>query len=306
MTGDLVELRVRVAPLAEDRKEPREARPLPRRFLLPHVHADDSEHLRRAVVIEILDGVPDCVLVVPASDDDPMAVWSVPSAPGVLVTPAVVTVEQLGRRLARVCGSRGAPLVGFDLPWTMGRLAAHAREARGGGVSLALAGCGWVHRENGAWCDAYTRGRLLVNGQFCRWLPPRTTRKGERSRGGSVVQLDVLGEALGCDVSCPASLAASLGVPWPEGPASLQRLVEEGLTLARCYLGLAANLVEVAPGLAPWDCWSAGSIVTTALLRVGVLAPAKTTARLPARAIGAAAAAFHGGEATATLVGVLA
>jgi hypothetical protein len=243
---------------------------------------------------------------VPAPGDDLGELAPIPSAPGVLVGPAAVSVDQFGRRLTRVCGSRGLLLVGFDLAWTLGRLAVHARAARGGGVSLALAGCGWHHAETGRWADAYTKARLRLDGQFCRWLPPRKVRRGERARGGPIVGLDVLGEALGCDVGSPGSLAASLGVPWPEGPASLKRLVEGGLALVRCYLILVADLAEVAPGLSPWDCWSAGSIVTDALLRAGVRAPAETTATISRRAVGAAAAAFHGGEATATLVGVLA
>jgi hypothetical protein len=187
----------------------------------------------------------------------------------------------------------------------MGRLAAHARAARGGGVSIALAGCGWHHDQTGIWADAYTKARLRLDGRFCRWLPPRKVRKGERSRGGPIVQLDVVGDALGCDASSPASLTASLGVPWPREPASLQRLVEECLAIARCYLGLVADLDEVAPGLTPWEVWSAGSIVTAGLLRAGVRPAALSNGNLAPRAIGASAAAFHGGEATAALVGVL-
>ena len=306
MRADLVELRVRVAPVPEAPSGHQRVQQPARRFLLPHVHADESEHLVRAVVLEVLDGVPDCILVVPASGDDLGELAPIPSAPGVLVDPAVVSADQFGRRLTRVCGSRRVLLVGFDLPWTLGRLAAHARAARGGGVSVALAGCGWHHRRTGAWADAYTKARLRMDGPFLRWIPPRRTRKGDRSRGGPIVQLDIFGEALGCDASSPATLGASLGVPWPEGPVSLQRLVEEGLALARCYMTLVADLVEAAPALAPWEVWSAGSIVTARLLRAGVRPPAETTRSLPPRAIGAAAAAFHGGEATATLVGVLA
>lgn len=302
---ELVELRVRVAPVPEEPKAPREPRPLPRRFVLPHVHADECERLMRAALIEVLDGVPNCILVVPGPDD-PMSLCPVPSAPGVEVIPAVVTDAQLARRLARVCGSRGALMVGFAIPWVMGRLSVHAREAKGGGVSLALAGGGWPHRDTGRWCDADSTARLLVNGQFVRWLPPRRTRKGPRSHGGPVVQLDVLGEALGCDARSPATLAESLGVSWPGEGDPLSRLVAEGLVLAGCYLALVADLTDVAPGLSPWDCWSAGSIVTNALLRAGVRSPAHSTATLPPRAMGASAAAFHGGEATARLVGVLA
>ena len=303
---ELVELRVRVAPVPEEPKELREPRPLPRRFLLPHVHADECERLERAALIEVLDGVPDCILVVRGAGDDPTSLRPVPSVPGVEVIPAVVTDTQLARRLARVCGSRGALVVGFDIPWVMGRLAVHAREAKGGGVSLALAGGGWPHRDTGRWCDADTTARLLVNGRFVRWLPPRRTRKGPRSHGGPVIQLDVLGEAMGCDARSPAALADSLGVSWPREGDPLNRLVAEGLVLAGCYLALVTDLTDVAPGLSPWDCWSAGSIVTGALLRAGVRPPAHSTATLPPRAVGAAAAAFHGGEATASLVGVLA
>ena len=47
------------------------------------------------------------------------------------------------------------------------------------------------------------------------------------------------------------------------------------------YQLMLADLEEVAPGLAPQSCWSAGSIITNALRHAGVRAPIDSTATLP-------------------------
>ena len=66
---------------------------------------------------------------------------------------------------------------------------------------------------------------------------------------------------------------------------------------------MLAELAEVAPGLSPGRCWSAGSIVTHALTQAGLRAPADSTATLPPFAIGGPASGFHGGRTEALLVG---
>ena len=79
--------------------------------------------------------------------------------------------------------------------------------------------------------------------------------------------------------------------------------VAEALTMVETYQLMLADLAEVAPGVAPQSCWSAGSIITAALRRAGVRAPAESTATLPRWVLGACAAAFHGGRVEALLVG---
>ena len=181
-----------------------------------------------------------------------------------------MSLDQLGRFVAKKCGTKRAALVAFDPPWTLGRLAAHVRKARGGGLSVGLVGCGWLNRQSGRWQDSdyYSRIGMVSRGgedagAFCRWIPSRKRRKADR--GGPFVGLNVLGAALGYDVETPRSLATSAGGVWPEQDDPLDQLVDEALALVECYRRLVADLAEVAPGLSPQACWSAGSIITHAL-----------------------------------------
>jgi hypothetical protein len=108
---------------------------------------------------------------------------------------------------------------------------------------------------------------------------------------------------LGADASSAAALAKSFGVAWPDVSDPLDQAVAEALTMVETYQLMLADLAEVAPGVAPQSCWSAGSIITAALRRAGVRAPAESTATLPRWVLGACAAAFHGGRVEALLVG---
>ena len=82
---------------------------------------------------------------------------------------------------------------------------------------------------------------------------------------------------------------------WPERDSPLDQLVDEALALVECYRRLVADLAEVAPGLPPQACWSAGSIIIHGLKQAGVRQAVLTTATLSPEAIGASAASFHGG-----------
>lgn len=309
MKADLVSLRVRVAPI------PRHTRPAPtphgppRRVVLVRTHADANERVVRVVAVELVDDEVTGILVAPGSADTVAPTWrehrSVPAAPGITLDPEILSIEQIGHRITRRCGTKGVALLAFDLCWSVGRLAVHVRAAKGGGVSVALAGGGWHHRTTGRWMDSDFRPRLRLDGRFASWIAPRR-RRSKRARGGPIIDLQVLGAALGCNATSAEDLARSLGVTWPsEDQANLDLLLDEALALVACYRQLLADVAEVAPGLAPEDVWSAGSLATYSVRRAHVQAPLDATASLSAKATGACAAAFFGGETLAALVRVV-
>jgi hypothetical protein len=313
--SDLVRLRVRAGILPRPVQEPpQEPTRRSRRDILVHVCADENERVMSAAAVETLDGVPVLILVGVAdqaaqADAEDWELGRDTHAVGGLAPIGVVSLDQLGRFVAKKCGTKRAALVAFDPAWTLGRLAAHARKARGGGLSVGLVGCGWLNRQSGRWQDSdyYSRIRMVSRGgedagAFCHWIPSRKRRKADR--GGPFVGLNVLGAALGYDVETPRSLATSAGGVWPEQDDPLDQLVDEALALVECYRRLVADLAEVAPGLWPQSCWSAGSIITHALKHLGVRQAALTTATLAPEAVGASAASFHGGLPQALLVGL--
>jgi hypothetical protein len=315
MTTDLVRLRVRagLAPrLAED---PRKRVKPSRRQVFAHTHIDEDGRIARGIAVEALDGQP-VVTVVSGhgGDDAEVQTWAslceIPGAPGMdPVIPAPVDLSQLGRFVVRRCGGRRATLVAFDIPGTVGSLTADVRQPKSGsGLSLALAGCGWLHGGTAKWMDSYFYPRLRLDprgddgGSFARWIPARKRQKSKLPAGGAVVDLKVLGRALGCDVESLATLAGSLGVRVPDRANPLDQLLAEVLVLVDCHRVLVAELGEVAPGLPPSDCWSAGSISTHVLRQAGFRSPAETTASVPPEAVGGAAASFHGGQSAALLL----
>jgi transcriptional regulator with XRE-family HTH domain len=316
--SDLVRLRVRAGIWPRPAEEPRESAKSFRRAVVLHCHVDDCERTERAIAVELLDGMPVQVLLgLPdeAARAD-AAVWAIEReatsvAPGVVAAVGTGDLGMLGRFVAKRCWNRRAGLVAFDFGWVVGRFASNVRNAKGGGASLGLTGCGWHHRETGCWQDShyYPRIRLTSrggedSGAFAGWIPPRERRKTRQRLGGPFVGLRVLGGALGWDVGSPAALAASGGIDWPERENPLDQLLQEALVLAECYRALVAELADVAPGLPPQACWSAGSIMAHALRQAGSRSPAETTATLCPEAIGAAAASFHGCETSASLVGI--
>ncbi|MGO9334793.1 MAG: hypothetical protein ACLQCU_12225 [Acidimicrobiales bacterium] len=314
--SDLVRLRLRAGILSRPVQEPpSQKRTKPsRRAILIHVHADENERIVNAAAVETLDGVP-VLIIVGVADGAAVAnaeAWALTrgtQTANALAPIGVVGLDQLGRFVAKKCGTKRAALVAFDPPWTLGRLAAHVRKARSGGLSVGLVGCGWLNRQSGRWQDSdyYSRIGMISRGgedagAFCRWIPSRKRQKSDR--GGSFVGLNVLGGALGYDAESPWSLATSAGVVWPERDSPLDQLVDEALALVACYRRLVADLAEAAPGLQPQACWSAGSFIVHGLKQAGVRQAVLTTATLSPEAIGASAASFHGGLPQARLVGV--
>jgi hypothetical protein len=280
---------------------------------LVHVRADENERLVNAVAVEELDGVP--ILVVAGVSDKAVRAdaeaWAIKRNTGAksgMAPVGIASLDKLGRFVAKKCGTKRASFVAFDTPWTLGRLCANVRKARSGGMSVCLVGCGWPNRQSRRWQDSdfYSRVGIVSRGgedagAFCRWIPSRKRRKTDW--GGPFVGLNVLGGALGYDVETAKPLAASAGIAWPERDNPLDQLVDEALALVECYRCLVADLAEVAPGLSPQACWSAGSIIVHGLKEAGVPQAALTTATLSPEAVGASAASFHGGLPEALLVG---
>jgi hypothetical protein len=313
--NDLVRLRVRAGVLPRPVQElPQKPTRRSRRDILVHVCADENERPTAAIAVEALDGVPVLIIVGVAggaalANAEAWALTRGTQTANALAPIGVVGFDQLGRFVAKKCGTKRAAFVAFDPPWTFGRLAAHVRKARSGGLSVGLVGCGWLNRQSERWQDSdyYSRIGMVSRGgedagAFCRWIPSRKRRKSDR--GGPFVGLNVLGGALGYDEESPWSLATSAGVVWPERDSPLDQLVDEALVMVECYRRLVADLAEAAPGLSPQACWSAGSIITHALKQAGVRQAVLATATLSPEAIGASAASFHGGLPEALLVDV--
>jgi hypothetical protein len=281
---------------------------------LLHVVADENERTICATAVETLDGMPAQILLGVADeaalvDAEAWALRRGTQTRSGLAPVGVVSLDKLGRFMAKKAGTKRAALVAFDTAWTLGRLAADVRRARGGGLSVGLVGCGWVNRQSCKWQDSdyYSRVGMVSRGgedagAFCRWIPARKRRKSDR--GGPFLDVKVLGDALGYDVETPQTLASSTGIVWPERDNPLDQLVDEALVLLECYGRLVTDLAEMAPGLPPQACWSAGSIITHALKQAGVRQAALTTATLSPETIGASAASFHGGLPQALLVGL--
>jgi hypothetical protein len=312
---ELARLRLRVAP------QPRPAEALPRPSGAPRravlVQTGSAEADGFACAIEMLDGYPVAV-VVGASENQfaVAALWAagqlIGGAAGQPVPIEMVSMEQFGRFVAKRCWNRRAALVMFDSLAQLGPLTRNARRAKvGGGVSLGLVGCGWHHDITGKWMDSYFYPGLRVvvrggedGGALLAWVPSARRRKTQRRLGGPFVDMQVLGAALGADPSWSSALTTAYGVKWPDEFDPLDQLLAEALALAEVYRLMLADLAEVAAGMAPQDCWSAGSVITLALRRAGVRSPAETTATLLGAVLGAVASTFHGGRVEALLVGV--
>lgn len=224
-------------------------------------------------------------------------------------------LETLGRLITNRSYRQRWPLVGADLPWVLGRLAAYTGPALGGrnGLSIAPAGTGITNSE-GQWVQSWNHPRLIavshgagINGAHLRWgsvkNPEARTRIRRQAR---FVDLLILAGALcGAELESPAQGARVFGVDWPTGITDLvARLRAEAGALARLYGALLSALAEAAPGLHPADTYSFGSVATHILRRGNVHAPLSKAVRVPARNLGAAASASFGGWFECRLPGV--
>jgi hypothetical protein len=294
---------------------------------LLRVHTDDEGQFVRAVRLLRESGVLYGADVTdPGRPDGEVLAWAarqaLPGYAGQEVVPAVLSPERWGRRLLRGWWDKGAAPVVFGALATFGPLAVHTRQG-GGGLSLDLVGGGAPSKKQpGRWADNFQRPRILLQpkgdgvGAFVDLQAPWGAKgKPSRRHGAPVVQLDVLGTALGAHdplpttgavpEASPAAMCAAFGLKWPALDDPLDQLLAEALALADLYHAMAAELEEVAPGLAPQDAWSAGSVMRSALRQAGMADPAVSTAGLPGWLLGACASALHGGLGEADLVGVL-
>ncbi len=309
---DLAHLRLRVAP------EPRplaDAKPVlaPRRVELVHARTDDEGRLVAAVRLGMLDGLIDEVMMTWPGHEDQAAAWAAAPQLPAGAEVAAVGIGQFVRGLLKRCWQRRNSLTAFGIPAILALLSTDARRS-GAGVSLGLLGAGSPSRKTpGKWADSSFYPRVAITsrgseeaGAYVRLQPPWHTggRHKTKPLGGPATDLQVLGSALGAVSSSPAALCRSYGGRWPDLPDFCDQLLAEALALAEVYGRMLDDLAEVAPGLAPQACWSAGSIAAAALQDAGVRAPAETMGRLPRWVLGACASACHGGLAEALLVGV--
>lgn len=315
MTAPLVPVRLRVAPVAAP-AGPWQPTSLPRRLQVIRAHADEEGRLLQAVRLGVEDGrVYLADITAPAHDEGEARSWAgrqaLPGFPGQQVVPAVLTPEQWGKRLLRAWWGKGASPLCWDAPATFGPLAQHARRSDGG-ISCDLVGGGAPSKKRpGRWADNDERPRVRFvakgdGGVFVSLQAPRGA-KGRRRRhrlGAPLIDLGVVAGALGACASSLVGACASYGLPWPDEAGLLDQLLAEALVLLQLYERLLADLHELAPGLPPQACWSAGSVITAALRRAGVADPAWSTAGLPGWALGACAASVHGGISQALLVGL--
>lgn len=321
----MADLCLRAAPVPEPTKPWRPGK-APRLTQVLRVHAGPDGRALRAVRLFYEESTPygADVAVFDGSEAEALA-WAarqaLPGYAGQAVVPAVLAPAAFGKRVLRSWWAGTAPVV-FDAWSTFGPLAQHVRRSAGG-LSVDLVGGGAPSRKRpGRWADNHERPRVLLEGRdggpgvFVEVQAPLKAKgcKGRR-HGAPVVQLDVLGLALGaCEPlpttgalpeASPEAMCHAFGIKWPQLDDPLDQLLAEALALSDLYDATLVELADVAPGLAPQEVWSAGSVMRAALRRAGMADPAVSTATLPGWVLGACAAAAHGGLADASLVGQL-
>lgn len=206
-------------------------------------------------------------------------------SPGLDVYPVRArSVDELGKLISRRSYRSRWPVVGWDLPWTLGRLAGYTGRAHGrdGGFSIALFGTG-IHVDR-RWANSFDHARLKItaqgggrSGALFQWGVP--VDKAARYRGkarADFLDLRVLTSALsGSDLDDPAQACAWFDVPYPtrEGPDPVAGVRAEAAALVGLYGAVMGALVAAAPGLAARDVWSFGSIGEHLLDQAGVSSP---------------------------------
>lgn len=198
-----------------------------RRTFFLHLVADEFEHATAAFIHEVFDdwtrreGVAFPDGTEPTSE---VLAWAAAKRqhlrPGFVRDLDVLTFSDLGRLIVERCYRNGVPLVGWDLPWQLCRLAGHVGRSQGGAFSLALLGCGKV--VDGKWRDSNYCPRLRVTSRgsgspaFVRWLAPFDETSMPKGHRPQFVDLRNLTSSVeGGAVESLAQAAALLGVDWP-------------------------------------------------------------------------------------------
>ena len=322
-------LRVRVhiePPPKDPDREPPPGRPsrdlglARRRALVLHTVSDLRDHHVATFYREVLDGRVIQEGVALADGLDPaMAAgirrWAKAQrpdlGPGMVAAFRVLSAYQLNRLIISRSYRYGVPLVGWALPWQLGRLAGHVGQSVGDSFSVTLAGCGVVRR--GRWKDSKYCPRLRMTtrggggaGAFLQWLPPRDESSQRRGAPPSFVDVSVLaGAVCGGELTGPDQAASLLEVTWPngeEGRWDAERAV--GAAMVDLYSAACRRLQELAPGLPAHRAWSAGSIVSHMRRKAHLQPAAEVLASLGITTQGAIAAAFLGPPISASLVGI--
>lgn len=139
---------------------------------------------------------------------------------GIVAYLDVLTFSELGLLIVKRCYRHGVPLVGWDIPWQLCRLAGHVGRSVGGAFSVALMGTGKV--VDGKWRDSDYCPRLRVttrgsgNPAFIRWLAPRDETAMPKGHRPQFVDLrNLVPSVAGGAVETPAQAAVLLATDWP-------------------------------------------------------------------------------------------
>jgi hypothetical protein len=309
-------------PNGEEEHGPRRAEhPRPEdRALLLHVHADDRERVTLATTWELVGYTAiDELLYADAGRLARLRDYAKDKRPdvpvGIVSDLGVKPLQRLGPFVSRRHYRARSTLIAWDLPCTLGRIAAHIGRKRGSsdGFSLSLVGCGAVNDEGG-YRDAWFHPRYAVTssgtgqlGAFIGTGIPRdeASRYSGRERLRSV-DLQVFASALAGDViSSPQEACELFGVSWlAKDLGDPDRLRAEATALVELYRVLVEELHDVAPGLPPDRVWSTGSLATWALKRAKLGSPSSKTTEIDLYYLGESAAGFGGGRIEARMPGI--
>lgn len=249
-------------------------------------------------------------------------------------------LARIGQEVTTACyrHTNRVPLIGWDLPATLGALAvaegtSRRRRPRGGesaaddsspgaaGRPGGRSGAGkwrWmlagtvIRKKDGQPADSFDWPALYAasfgRGVAFGWGTPRHEAAHSRSkRRPRFIDLKRLAAALaGTDgFAHPSEAASVFGTSWPnETGDELADLRAEAAALCELAAALFRALELVAPGMDPSTVWTFGSISTHLLRTAGVRSPLARSAAVPLADLGAAASANFGGRAEARLVGV--
>jgi hypothetical protein len=254
-----------------------------RRGLLIHVIADERGRLSYATSRELLDGVTvDERLYhrLRADKEELKTMRALVSTfrpdvpPGVAGASRLADVGALGKLINRRGRLRSIPIVAFDIPWTLGRLSPHAGRGSSGGMSLCLAGCGAPGADR-AWADSFDQARITIRsrgpgqaGAFVSWgVAANPAARPRSKRPPAFVDLRVIASAVwASEIDSGEEACSKFAISWPAlASEPLERLRAEAAALAGLHAAVGAALASVAPGLAPQQTWSAGSLASRAL-----------------------------------------
>lgn len=237
--------------------------------------------------------------------------------PGMADRITVLPPRKFVRRLITVCYWNRWPLIGANLPRTLTRLAWDAYpsrprsdpervvQGRRRDFRLLLADLD-SRRVPGKRVRDWHRPDLFVeaggSGAFFRWAKPWWD-EGRPHHSGQFADLLTIGDALNgrSDLSDLEAVARTFDVEWPaldDDTDPIDRLRAETTVAVSVYL--AERIILAGLGMAPWRCWSTGSLAALALDQAKLVPPAaKLDETVLPEYMARMTASFLGGETAA-------